>query len=200
MVRALAPLVRVRLLEMEGKRSQAGAEAMSLYARFSEDLGLYVNIALSGGEVSSVSMTRDEPREPHGADHPYLARIIKHLSSGKDNLRDIPVRLSVPPFDRAVLNALRDIPPGDIVTYGEVASRIGRPRAARAVGSACARNPVPIVIPCHRVVPATGGLGNYSGGNGPGTKETILEKEGALLGKSTCRRCAGNGKTRMKKR
>ncbi|MBI0583043.1 MAG: methylated-DNA--[protein]-cysteine S-methyltransferase [Methanomassiliicoccus sp.] len=178
MVRAVAPLVRVRLLEMEQGRREAGAEALHLYARFSEDLGLYVNMALRENGVTSVSLTTEAPEASHGTDHPYLARMIEHLSSGEDDLRDIPVDLRVSPFDREVLVALREIPTGEVVTYGEVASRLGRPRAARAVGSACARNPIPLIIPCHRVVPAAGGLGNYSGGNGPATKAAILEREG----------------------
>jgi methylated-DNA-[protein]-cysteine S-methyltransferase len=90
------------------------------------------------------------------------------------------VSISVTPFEREVLNALREIPLGEVLTYGEVARKLGRPRAARAVGGACARNPVPIIIPCHRVVPASGGLGNYSGGAGSRTKVAILAKEGAL--------------------
>ena len=179
-VRAVAPLARMRAMGTDQERARAGAEALHLYARFSEDLGMFINMALRNGEVTSVSMTGEEPSEPHGADHPYLARITEHLSTGKDDLKDIPVSISVTPFEREVLNALREIPLGEVLTYGEVARKLGRPRAARAVGGACARNPVPIIIPCHRVVPASGGLGNYSGGAGSRTKVAILAKEGAL--------------------
>ena len=69
-------------------------------------------------------------------------------------------------------------PAGETRTYGEVAEAIGAPRASRAVGSACGTNPVPIVVPCHRVVPATGGVGNY--GLGPDRKVELLRREGAL--------------------
>jgi methylated-DNA-[protein]-cysteine S-methyltransferase len=67
-------------------------------------------------------------------------------------------------FRRRALEAARRIPPGETATYGDLAVEAGSPRAARAVGSAMATNPIPIVVPCHRVVPSTGGLGNYGGG------------------------------------
>jgi len=67
-------------------------------------------------------------------------------------------------FRRRALEAARRIPPGETATYGDLAAEAGNPKAARAVGSAMATNPIPIVVPCHRVVPSTGGLGNYGGG------------------------------------
>src|SRR5439155_645252 len=97
------------------------------------------------------------------------------------DLRDIPVDLEVAPFEREVLDFLRTIPPGETITYGEIARRLGRPGASRAVGTACARNPAVIVIPCHRVVPKSGGLGNYSSEGGPETKRKLLEREGARI-------------------
>lgn len=78
-------------------------------------------------------------------------------------------------FQRTVLEAAREIPFGRTVTYGELAERIDRPDASRAVGSALGRNPVPIVIPCHRVVRSDGGLGGYTAGTG--YKEQLLELE-----------------------
>ncbi len=180
MVRALAPLVRVRLKEMELGRQEAGPEALQLYTRYSEDLGLYVNLTLRGGGVTAVDLTEKEPIEPHGSDHPYLARIIEHLATGKDPLMDVPLDLPVSGFEREVLDMLRTIPPGEVMTYGEIARRLGRPRAMRAVGNACAKNPALVVVPCHRVVPASGGVGNYGGTGGPSTKVRLLEKEGAI--------------------
>lgn len=67
-------------------------------------------------------------------------------------------------FQRAVWAALSGIRPGDVLTYGELARRLGRPGAARAVGQACGANPLPVFIPCHRVVAADGGLGGFSAG------------------------------------
>ena len=100
---------------------------------------------------------------------------------GETTALDVPVdlRLVAAPFRRAALEALhRDVPRGETITYAALAGRAGRPRAVRAVGTACARNPVPLVVPCHRVVPSTGGLGSYGGG--PDRKRALLALEGAL--------------------
>jgi methylated-DNA-[protein]-cysteine S-methyltransferase len=83
-------------------------------------------------------------------------------------------------FQRAVLQAAMGVPPGQVASYGEIARRIGRPRSARAVGQALARNPIPIVIPCHRILAADGSLRGYSGGGGVRTKAQLLRLEGAL--------------------
>jgi methylated-DNA-[protein]-cysteine S-methyltransferase len=94
---------------------------------------------------------------------------------------DLPVDLSLvrSDFRRSALAVLRDeVLPGQVVTYAGLAAKVGRPRAARAVGSACATNPVPIVVPCHRVVPGGGGVGSYGGG--PAVKRLLLAHEGAL--------------------
>lgn len=82
-------------------------------------------------------------------------------------------------FRREVLVELARVPFGRIVTYGELAARVGRPGASRAVGTAMATNPIAIVVPCHRVVQAGGRLGNYSGRDGVVTKRWLLEMEGA---------------------
>ncbi len=88
----------------------------------------------------------------------------------------VDLRLASAPFRRVVLERLREVPRGETVSYGELAARAGNPKAARAVGTACARNPVPIVVPCHRVLPGTGRLGSYRGG--PERKAALLELEG----------------------
>jgi methylated-DNA-[protein]-cysteine S-methyltransferase len=82
-------------------------------------------------------------------------------------------------FNRRVLRELARVPYGEVVTYGELASRAARPRAARAVGTVMNRNPLPIVLPCHRVIGANGKLVGYAGGLE--RKETLLRLEGALL-------------------
>lgn len=102
---------------------------------------------------------------------------------GDDERLELPVDLSLvaAPFRRAVLETLhREVHRGEVVTYGTLARQAGRPRAARAVGSACARNPVPIVVPCHRVVPGSGGVGSYGGGQE--RKRQLLALEGARVG------------------
>jgi len=81
-------------------------------------------------------------------------------------------------FEILVYENLKAIPYGKAITYAELASLCGRPRAARAVGNAMAKNPVPIVVPCHRVLRSDGGIGGWSGK--PGWKEMLLELEGIL--------------------
>ncbi len=90
---------------------------------------------------------------------------------------------TVPPFHRKVYQALCRVPAGKTVTYAELARLAGSPKAARAVGQAMARNPFPIIIPCHRVLPSTGRLGHYSGRGGAATKRKLLQLEGVLLPK-----------------
>jgi methylated-DNA-[protein]-cysteine S-methyltransferase len=101
--------------------------------------------------------------------------------AGEGDPHALPVDLSLvaAPFRRAVLETLHDsVDRGEVVTYGALAGRAGNPRAFRAAATACARNPVPILVPCHRVVPAGGGIGAYGGG--PERKRALLELEGAL--------------------
>ncbi len=82
-------------------------------------------------------------------------------------------------FETAVWGVLRSIPRGETISYAATASMAGSPGAARAAGTACARNPLPIIVPCHRVIRADGTLGRYSGGGGAGTKRALLRIEGA---------------------
>lgn len=96
---------------------------------------------------------------------------------GRAPVAELPLDLRGTAFQRQVWEALRRIPVGETRTYGAIAAEIGVPRAVRAVGSACAKNPVPIVVPCHRVVPAAGGVGNYA--LGPARKRELLRLEGA---------------------
>lgn len=88
---------------------------------------------------------------------------------------DLPLQLSGTEFQVSVLEALQEIPYGETVSYGEIARRIGRPRAVRAVGAANGRNPLPIVVPCHRVIGSTGDLTGFGGGLD--TKEALLRME-----------------------
>jgi methylated-DNA-[protein]-cysteine S-methyltransferase len=85
----------------------------------------------------------------------------------------------VPEFNRRVFAVAREIPPGETLTYGEVAERVGERGAAQAVGQALGRNPFPIVVPCHRVLAAGGGLGGFSAPGGVATKRRMLAIEGA---------------------
>ncbi len=91
---------------------------------------------------------------------------------------DVDLRLTAQ-FSRRVLEELAKVPYGETTTYGELAARAARPRAARAVGTVMNRNPIPIVLPCHRVVGASGSLVGYGGGLD--RKEALLRLEGAVL-------------------
>lgn len=110
-----------------------------------------------------------------------LERAVEELDeyfAGERRHFDVPVdRSSRRGFRGEVLDALESVAYGDTVTYGELAARAGRPRAARAVGTSMATNPVAIIVPCHRVVPAGGGVGNYGGG--AEAKRVLLRLEGS---------------------
>ena len=100
---------------------------------------------------------------------------LREYFSGERRAFDLPLKLSGTEFQVAVLRALLEIPYGETVSYGEIAKRIGRPRAVRAVGAANGRNPLPIVVPCHRVIGSTGDLTGFGGGLD--TKEALLRLE-----------------------
>ena len=101
---------------------------------------------------------------PLGTSHPLVRRLRAYFEGDIAALDDIEVEPAGTIFERRVWRELRRIRPGKPITYGELARRAGSPGAARAAGAACGRNPIAIVIPCHRVVGATGSLTGYGGG------------------------------------
>ncbi len=96
----------------------------------------------------------------------------------QDTLKSLDLDLRGTYFQCSVWKALLDIPKGQVISYGEVANDIGKPKASRAVGSAVGENPVSLIVPCHRVVQSSGGLGNY--GWGVPLKKKILKAEGVI--------------------
>ncbi len=126
-----------------------------------------------------------------GGTGPRILRADRELADVRDSIQaffegggelDLPydLRLVRSPFRRQVLETLASqVRRGETIRYGELAARVGHPRAARAAGSACATNPVPIIVPCHRVLPSTGGVGSYGGG--PPRKVQLLQIEGAVV-------------------
>ena len=107
-------------------------------------------------------------------------RELDEYFEGKRRRFDLPLDVAMlADFNRRVLGELALVPYGHVVTYGELAARAARPRAARAVGTIMNRNPLPIVLPCHRVIGANGKLVGYGGGLE--RKEALLRLEGALL-------------------
>jgi methylated-DNA-[protein]-cysteine S-methyltransferase len=109
---------------------------------------------------------------------PQLCREIRDYFAGRDDRFTIKVDLSdSSEFQCRILAACRRIPAGSCLTYGELARRAGRPGAARAVGRALATNPVPLIIPCHRVIAATGALCGFSAAGGLDLKRRLLDHE-----------------------
>jgi len=107
-----------------------------------------------------------------------LEQILEYLN-GKRLFFNLPIDWSfVTPFQRQVLEITQFIPFGESLTYGQIAVRLGKPNASRAVGGALGRNPMPIIIPCHRVVGANGNLTGFSAAEGILTKQWLLELEG----------------------
>lgn len=99
-------------------------------------------------------------RDPHG----FTSAIGRYFAGDVHAIDDLPVRTAGTEFQRMVWRALRDIPCGTTLSYGELARRIGRPDAVRAVGLANGANPIGVVVPCHRVIGANGSLTGYGGG------------------------------------
>lgn len=120
------------------------------------------------------------PVRPDTGELDEAARRIEEYFAGHRRTFDLPVdRGDLPPFRSRVLDALVRVPYGETLSYAGLAERAGNPRAVRAAASACATNPLPIVVPCHRIVPSGGGIGRYLGGEP--AKRTLLELEAAVL-------------------
>ena len=151
--------------------------------------GLIVGAALP--EVAEAELWASLRRRFPGsaeADPPPFVRaaveaVVRLLSGKVEDFGAVELETgNLPEFDRSVLDATRGIPCGETRTYGDIASAVGRPGAARAVGRALGRNPIPIIIPCHRVLAASGRSGGFSAPAGASTKLRILEIEGARRG------------------
>ena len=155
-----------RLLVVQGERGvvRVGFEEEPEDGVLAEVAGLLgPRIVASDRELSSTRETLEAYFEGEGDPH------------------GLPVDLSLvsAPFRRSVLDTLHEeVGRGEVVSYGSLARLAGNPRAFRAAATACARNPVPILVPCHRVVPAGGGIGGYGGG--PERKRALLQLEGSL--------------------
>jgi len=104
-----------------------------------------------------------------------VCRQLEEYFAGTRKEFDLPLHLSGTEFQVLVLQELQQIPYGETTSYGDIAKRIGRPRAMRAVGAANGRNPIPIIIPCHRVIGSSGDLTGFGGGLD--TKEALLRLE-----------------------
>jgi methylated-DNA-[protein]-cysteine S-methyltransferase len=135
--------------------------------------------------ICLIEFHESKHRVTRGADwregeHPLLERLRVQLHeyfAGSRRAFDLPLAPRGTPFQREVWHTLATIPYGETVSYAQLAARVGRPTAMRAVGAANGRNPLPIVLPCHRVIGANGALTGFGGGLA--TKEFLLRLEGA---------------------
>jgi methylated-DNA-[protein]-cysteine S-methyltransferase len=125
-----------------------------------------VNLAVTvqDGAVTDIQLHGRAPRAPEGPLEQEVAQELREYLAGSRARFGFRVAPTGTEFERRVWSALQDIPYGETRTYGEIARAVGLPHGARAVGSANHKNPIPIVIPCHRVVRTGGGLGGYGGG------------------------------------
>ena len=126
-----------------------------------------------------------EVRRDDGSLRPWVAGVLERIA-GQEPAAALPVDVRATAFQRRVWEELQAIPRGETRSYGEIARRIGQPSAARAVARACATNPVALVIPCHRVVAGSGGVGGYRWG--VERKRRLLEREAAVSAPSTAGR------------
>lgn len=112
-----------------------------------------------------------------------IESIVSLLRNGKADFSGAPLDIkTLPEFNRRVYEVISSLPPGATTTYGEIAAKLGEePQVAREVGKALGENPIPIIIPCHRVLAAHGKPGGYSGSGGVKTKLRLLTIEGAKL-------------------
>ncbi len=141
---------------------------------FCDSIGLYLNCTLEDGQVSELRIT-GKPRHEE-TENPVLARVCSHISGNEEDILDIPIRIRGTDFQSSVWQALREIPRGEVRTYSEIAIRVGRPGAVRAVGNAVGANRLTILVPCHRVV-AKNGIGGFSSEGGVETKARLLDAE-----------------------
>jgi methylated-DNA-[protein]-cysteine S-methyltransferase len=111
-----------------------------------------------------------------------IERVRKHLLGDAQDFRDVPLDLQqTGAFARLAYDVAREVPAGETTTYGAIAHAVGEPGAARAVGRALGANPIPLIVPCHRVVAAGGKSGGFSAHGGRDTKARLLEIERARL-------------------
>jgi len=140
--------------------------------------------AVDFGHGEAEFLERFHPRARLEKNPQSVERVMAQLSeyfAGKRSRFDLPVDLStLTQFQKTVLEVTCRIAPGEVWTYHRVAEALRRPRSSRPVGQALARNPVPIVIPCHRVIASNGALRGYSGGSGLKAKRWLLQLEGAF--------------------
>ena len=131
-------------------------------------------------KINSISIEITNP----GSHKPIMHNVIEQLNQYFMGIRkqfDISLKLKMPPFYKKVLKEVSEIPYGQTFSYKKIARKLNNPRAYRAVANANAANPIPIIIPCHRVIQSNGGLGNYGGGRQLKQSLVQIEKNNLLV-------------------
>ncbi len=149
------------------------------YSRL-DSRGFSLGITSREGAIVAIDLKpgKRKEAEPAGARHRDFERQLVEYLEGKRRVFDMPLRLEGSDFQKTVWEAVARIPYGQTASYGEIALLIGKPKASRAVGAANGANPIPIVIPCHRVIGSDGSLTGYGGGLA--LKSRFLALEGIL--------------------
>ena len=141
-----------------------------------------LGITVSDAGVRAVDFGHAAPAADDGDPDGEVAAAIEAYCAGEvARLAEVPVDLDgLPPFRRAVLDALHGLPAGELISYGKLGAEVGRPGAGRAVGQAVGTNPVPVIVPCHRVIASDGSIGGFGGGLD--IKRRLLAHEGITVG------------------
>lgn len=143
-----------------------------------------IELTGNGSAVTSLTIEKEghlplesEPETSDGILDAAVTQLSQYFA-GERTTFDVPVQVSGTEFQRAVWNRLSSLRFGEVISYGELGRSTGRPTAGRAVGGAVGANPVPIIVPCHRVLASNNRITGYSGGNGIPTKAWLLTHEG----------------------
>ena len=153
---------------------------MPVYYTYNTPFGK-ITIASDGAAITRLIMgvaVLEGTKAPNGIMNTAATQLQEYFA-GHRRMFDVPLRLEGTAFQQDVWRSIELIPYGQTRTYSQIAESIGRPGSARAVGSAANANPVPIIVPCHRVVPASGGIGGYAYGESVKRFLLNLERENA---------------------
>ena len=141
-------------------------------------LGLTFGHKTEKAAIGRLDRANSKTARPGTWNQPLVARLQAYAEGAPDEFRDVPIDPGpTTDFQRRVVRFCRQIPFGHTITYGQLAAKAGSPRAARAVGACMAANPIPLIVPCHRVISAGGSLGGYSAPGGIATKRRLLALE-----------------------
>jgi AraC family transcriptional regulator, regulatory protein of adaptative response / methylated-DNA-[protein]-cysteine methyltransferase len=172
------PATTTNTIRYASRRTQLG---LAFAATTERGVCLLQLIDAKDGAVALAELRQRHPKATLVKDDKALADVFHQIDALADGADGTAIALDLhgTPFQQKVWQALRRVPLGKTATYTELARRAGAPKAVRAAASACARNPVALFVPCHRIVRRDGGLGGYAGG--VERKRRLLELEGVLM-------------------